>query len=244
MNILKSRYSDLNNRFLSALSILSLFCYLFFGFDINNTKAAVTLTNTQGGATVQNTTFSTITTEAQAQQSWEKNAGLYPNSPLNQSSPVITPGAGGSAMIQQSGPMTSANCGISVTGGKWKYCMLAPVNGLIGSTSADKKLEIVDLGVPDPIPSFFSKIYNISIIIAIALSIVYISLGGIRLATADSVSGTDEGRKMAKAALAGLFIALFSYVLLYTINPALVGNGSGSVFPNTTNIPIKSIPGK
>lgn len=146
-------------------------------------------------------------------------------------SPVITPPVvQAQAMGAQDGYVGSAECGISVSKGTWKYCMLTPVNGLLGDKKGSGKdaTEIVD--VSGGIQPFFAKVYKLGITIAIALAIVMISFGGIRLATTDSIGGTEEGRKMINAALAGLFLALFSYVLLNTINPALTDNGASDLF--------------
>jgi hypothetical protein len=159
-----------------------------------------------------------------------------PGGTPNNNSPVITPNQQPLGMLDQDGPNVSEDCGISPTKGKWNYCLLAPLNGLIGkpgtkkntSSSGSTAVEIFD--VSGGLSPFFFKVYRIGVMAAIALSIVMISLGGIQLATTDSISGTDSGRKKINAAFAGLFIALFSYVLLYTINPALVNNGSGDIF--------------
>lgn len=240
MNILKSRPNNPTSKFLSALIILSFICFLFFGFSINNTEAALPPPNTVGpqqtftqtGAIPQNTP-SPMMTNSQALSNWQQETGMTQTSAGVAKTPVITP----SPVVQQSGPTSSADCGISVSGDKWNYCMLAPVNGLIAGKLTGVN-EIVDLsgkGGVEPLPDFFSRIYKIGITIAVMLSIIVISIGGIRLATTDSISGTDEGRKMVNAALAGLFLALFSYVLLYTINPALLTNGAGTLFPAPTD---------
>lgn len=150
----------------------------------------------------------------------------------NNNGAVITPN---SQSIPQAGPKISDLCGFSPAKGLWDYCMLAPMKGLIGKeigTGADSIEKFPIEG--DSLQIFFAKVYRIGIIIAIALAIVMISFGGIRLATTDSIGGTENGKKMVNAALAGLFIALFSYVLLYTINPALVSNGAGTIFKTTT----------
>ena len=117
--------------------------------------------------------------------------------------------------------------------------MLAPVNGLLGDSQGSGKnaTEVVD--VSGGIQPFFAKVYKLGITVAIALAIVVISLGGIRLATTDSISGTEEGRKMINAALAGLFLALFSYVLLNTINPALTDNGARDLFGGTSGTTVE-----
>lgn len=110
----------------------------------------------------------------------------------------------------------NTNCSIDARNNKFNYCMLAPIGGLLGEDKTTGSIELPKLG------EFFAKIYRIGIMAAIALAIVMITLGGIRLGTTDSISGTEKGRDMIKSAIAGLLIALFSYVILYTINPELV----------------------
>jgi len=147
-------------------------------------------------------------------------------------SPVLVP-TPSTALLTQTGVVGSADCGIAVNNDKFQYCMLAPVNGLFGTpatSAAGKKTEMVNLS--GGIKPFFATIYKVGIAIAIGLAIVMITFGGIRWATTDSFGGSDDGRKMINAAVAGLLLALFSYVLLNTINPALIsGNGVGDIFP-------------
>lgn len=156
-------------------------------------------------------------------QTWTQQSSIN-------SAPVITPA--GSKMNTQSGVAQSADCGISVSNDSFKYCMLAPVGGILGDlTTASKggKTEIVNL---NNLGDFFNKIYIVGITIAVGLAIIFISFGGIRMATTDSIGGVAKGREMITAAITGLLIALFSYVILYTINPALLsGTGvNSSVF--------------
>ncbi|MEI6553085.1 MAG: pilin [bacterium] len=148
------------------------------------------------------------------------------------STPIITP-----QQSSQTGPNESGICGINVVSDTWNYCMLTPVGGLIGSEKTDSMGKTESVSINDGLQPFFAKIYKIGIGVAIALAVVMISFGGIRLATTDSISGTENGRKMINAAFAGLFLALFSYVLLYTINPALLNNGDGNFFNTATKEP-------
>ncbi len=123
--------------------------------------------------------------------------------------PVITPTAS-----KTTNNSSGSDCSISARDNKYNYCMLAPLNGLLGEEKGILKLPALG--------EFFSRLYKIGIMAAVALAIVMITLGGIRLGTTDSISGTEKGRDMIKSAIAGLLIALFSYVILYTINPELV----------------------
>ena len=237
MNILKGEPNNFCKKILATLGILSLFCYLFFGLNINIVKTEAQQTprlDTAGSMGFSSITSGPIPggvpqTDAEAQQAWNQREGMPQSSVLTPSS--VPPNAG------------DAVCGINVSSGLWNYCMLAPVNGLLGGAGSlinpggagiTEKITISD----NSLQVFFANIYQIGIAVVIALAIVVISLGGIRLATTDSISGTDEGKKMVNAAFAGLFLALFSYVLLYTINPSLLDNGAGTIFPANT-IPIK-----
>lgn len=69
---------------------------------------------------------------------------------------------------------------------------------------------------------FLSKIFNLGIAIAVALSVVMITLGGIQYMTTDSWNKKEEGKERIKNALYGLGLALISWLILYTINPCLV----------------------
>ena len=143
-------------------------------------------------------------------------------------STVITPPP------QQSGSQTiSTDCGVtpsSLLSNTNNYCMLAPVGNLFKNTglqTGSDSSKTATINLTGGIKPFFAAIYMVGITIAIGLAIVVITFGGIRMATTDSVTATDSGKKMINAAVAGLLIALFSYVILNTINPAL-RSGSGT----------------
>ena len=79
---------------------------------------------------------------------------------------------------------TSVNCGISAS--QLKYCMLAPLNGLLGTptNSGSSSVEVVDIQNTS-LSVFIAKLYKLGIAIAVALSIVVITFGGIKMATKD-----------------------------------------------------------
>ncbi|MFA6227392.1 MAG: pilin [Candidatus Paceibacterota bacterium] len=70
--------------------------------------------------------------------------------------------------------------------------------------------------------NFLRDIFNFGIAIAVVLSVVMISWGGILYMTTDSWSGKEDGKEKIENALYGLALALVSWLILYTINPALV----------------------
>ena len=211
MNILSNNKNKIGGKFLAATSILSISLYLFFG--IVSVVEAVDFPASLGGGSMSPTTNSVTKTAAPTLTDWSTfNSGsnYNPNSTPNSAqptSPVITPGS--QAMLQQMGPPSSAACGISVSGsggkGKWNYCMLAPIGGLIGTPSGTGKdaTEIVDL--EKGLQPFFAGVYKVGVTAAVALSILVISIGGIRMATIDSITAKEEGKNMINAALSGLF---------------------------------------
>ncbi len=69
---------------------------------------------------------------------------------------------------------------------------------------------------------FIGKIFDFGVALAIGLALIMIMWGGIEYMTTDSWMGKEDGKKKIKDALYGLGLAIFSYVILYTINPCLV----------------------
>lgn len=69
---------------------------------------------------------------------------------------------------------------------------------------------------------FLSKLFNFGIAIAVALSVIMITYGGIQYMTTDSWTKKESGKETIKNALYGLGLALVSWLILYTINPCLV----------------------
>lgn len=69
---------------------------------------------------------------------------------------------------------------------------------------------------------FLGKAFNFGIAIAVALSVIMITLGGIQYMTTDSWSKKEDGKQRIRQAFLGLGLALISWLILYTINPCLV----------------------
>lgn len=61
--------------------------------------------------------------------------------------------------------------------------------------------------------------------VAIILSILFVAIGSVQYMTTDAISGQEEGRKRITAAIAGLILALVSWVILNEINPATLNTG-------------------
>jgi hypothetical protein len=90
--------------------------------------------------------------------------------------------------------------------------------------------------------SFLGQIFNFGIAIAVALALVMIIWGGILKMTTDSWNKQDEAKSKITNALYGLGIALISWLLLYTINPALVDFKNNTLLnPSKTKTQLKTV---
>ncbi len=87
---------------------------------------------------------------------------------------------------------------------------LAPLPGLAGQEAG--------------LQGFLQGLFNVLIVIAGILALLMIVIGAIHYVSADSLGGTETGRKMIGAAVMGLVIALAGWVLINTINPNLASN--------------------
>ena len=73
-----------------------------------------------------------------------------------------------------------------------------------------------------PLNVFLGQIFKYGIAVAITLAMVMLIYGGILKMTTDSWSKSDEAKNIIENALYGLGLVLISWLLLFTINPALV----------------------
>jgi len=72
------------------------------------------------------------------------------------------------------------------------------------------------------ISNYFQNIFNLLIGIAAVLAVVMIIVGGIQYMSTDAVSGKSEGRDRITKAVYGLILAIASWLILFTINPAIL----------------------
>jgi hypothetical protein len=89
------------------------------------------------------------------------------------------------------------------------YKLLAPIG--------DLKEAPKDMG------DYFNTIFKIAIGLCGALAVIMIVIGGVQYMGNESIFGQTEAKGKITAAILGLIIALGSYALLNTINPALLG---------------------
>lgn len=96
---------------------------------------------------------------------------------------------------------------VTLESGLWKEA---------GMGNEGKTINTTNLG------GFLSNIFNLGIAVAVALSVIMITVGGIQYMTTDSWMKKEEGKERIKNAFYGLALALISWLILFTINPCLV----------------------
>ncbi|TRZ53161.1 hypothetical protein D4R99_01345 [bacterium] len=79
-------------------------------------------------------------------------------------------------------------------------------------------------GTPD-LPSYLKGLVVLAVGLAIVFAVFMIVYGGVKYTVAITPSGKGDAKKYLSGAIFGLLIALFSYLLLQTINPALLNVG-------------------
>ena len=96
------------------------------------------------------------------------------------------------------------------------YTVLAP---LPGTTKCGNNLG------PDcktDFKTYLPGLFKWAISIAAVMAFIMITAGGITYMTSDSVFKTEKGRGMIENAIWGLVLVIGAYVILYTINPAIL----------------------
>ena len=75
--------------------------------------------------------------------------------------------------------------------------------------------------------------YQLGVGIATALAVLMVIWGGVEYITTDAIGGKEEGKEKVQNAILGLLLALGSYLILQTINPAFLNTNLG-ITPITT----------
>lgn len=95
------------------------------------------------------------------------------------------------------------------------YNLLAPLGQWVSGP-----YDLAGNGLSD----YLQSVFFVGIGIAVALAIVMLVICGVRIiATAASISAKEEAKRCIMNAIVGLLLAIGAWVLLNTINPALVG---------------------
>lgn len=93
------------------------------------------------------------------------------------------------------------------------YVPLATLPGISGSYDTSS------------LTGYLNTVFQIGIGVAAGLAVVRIVIGGIQYMSTDAIGGKEEGKDIITSALWGLLLALISFIILNTINPALVSTG-------------------
>jgi len=105
----------------------------------------------------------------------------------------------------------------TVASGSAIYTLLAPIGKLTQITTSDN------------IGSYFNIMFKIAIGLCAVLAVLMIVLGGVQYMGDESIFGKTEAKSQITKAILGLLIAIGSYALLNTINPAMLGKEGLSV---------------
>ncbi|MEI7777175.1 MAG: pilin [bacterium] len=80
----------------------------------------------------------------------------------------------------------------------------------------------INVGGATDLGNYLQKIFAIGIGVAAGLAVIMIVVGGIEYMSTDAIGGKEEGKDRITSALWGLLLALTSWLILNTINPALL----------------------
>jgi hypothetical protein len=101
-------------------------------------------------------------------------------------------------------------------GSTCKYTLLAPIGNLLGEGGIYTITQNTN-----GLCSLFNTWFRVGIALAGLFAVVMIVLGGIEYATTDSLFNKSEGKSKVENAVFGLLLALTTWLIINTINPAL-----------------------
>lgn len=99
-----------------------------------------------------------------------------------------------------------------------EYIMLEPINGIssFGPT-------------PDTFSLYLQTSFNVIMGVIIVMSVFRIIYGGMIFMTSDIVMNKLKGKEAIVSSLKGVFLAIVTWLLLYTINPDILNNKVGRI---------------
>lgn len=104
------------------------------------------------------------------------------------------------------------------------YQPLAPIAGLENDLANNR--------TEDSFSDYLNGMFRLGLGIATALAIIMIVIGGVRYMSTDSVTGKKDGLGYVNAAVGGLLLVIFSWLILRTLNPALLSTSLNVDNPN------------
>lgn len=82
--------------------------------------------------------------------------------------------------------------------------------------------EATVIGTNAGVLGILNRLFTITLIVVVALAVVFMIIGGAKYATGDTIQGKQNGRQTLTNAIIGLLFALLSWLLLNVINPDLI----------------------
>lgn len=122
------------------------------------------------------------------------------------------------------------------------FYLLLFANSVFATTAATFNPQYPWRGVTTP-EGLVGKFYEISLGVVAALAFGILIYGAILYSVSGAVSTQAEAREWIAAALWGLVLLLAAYLILYNINPGLVGKGAAAAPPSPPSIPPPPPPG-
>ncbi len=129
--------------------------------------------------------------------------------------------------INNKDPLIDVNAKVDVGENKSVYNFLAPIAGInkMSNISNDPTCTKETGCVSNNIGTYLNIIFKLAIGVAAALAVIMLIINGITYMGDESIFKKTEAKSKMFSAIFGLLIALASWALLNTINPALTGAG-------------------
>jgi hypothetical protein len=136
--------------------------------------------------------------------------------------PLGSGGTGGGTTVTPATPAAqsstaSSNCNLS-------YQALEPIPGVT-----------TNLTDPNSLPAIINAIFTVLITVGALMAVLMLTIGGIQYMVSGGPVEKNKGIKRAQAALWGIVLIAGSWLILHTINPALLNFSLNSVQPSSTN---------
>ena len=197
-----------SKKYILLFSIIFLF-FTIFGWEDKTFGADTTLSNGFIFPSTQPGTIGVSDSNGQTSYSTQLPNGTTQTTlygPNGQTTTTITP-----TPVQK--PQTKAPQTSNTSAKDINYTPLASIPSTNGTG---------DIGSSPDIGTYFNQMYQLGVGVATALAVLMVIWGGVEYITTDAIGGKEEGKQKVQNAILGLLLALGSYLILQTINPALL----------------------
>jgi len=227
-----------NKKYLVNLVLFFIIIFGFFSLFLKNSSAETTVWRYKtGGITNQ------IYGPFEKEEDCKENLSLYiKNNPLDTIVKNCESSKENIAHPIQSLRYKPVNDPVSVTpkvnvaSHNTVYKLLAPFGGITCMDSSGENKECIGNNIGD----YLNIIFKIAIGLCAVLAVIMLIINGITYMGDESIFGKTEAKKKMFSAIIGLLIALGSWAILNTINPALTGRDG--LFVSSVNVEIETEP--